>query len=201
MLGILLVLIIASPLLRDFRMTIRADLKASLNADELLVDFLDDANQLAMYKEFLEGEFSAELLLFFVQIREYKKLFVAGIPGPRAEHQREKIIKTFLAPGAKLEINLPESMSKRYRLQSQGTTAARSGLVVVPLEADTSFAGPLRIDEFDAAREEVLYMMSSDPLLRFQQDPRYQSTWQAFLQNRVELNRRNDDLAALAAAT
>jgi len=158
----------------------------------LLAAFLNDAKNRQKFRRHLETEFAGEMLLFYEKAMQFKRIAGRGSAfHAKAESLLEEIKHTFLRPGAELEVNLPFFVLPKAQ---DSHKAARVAPANQSASTRDDFARCL-----DAAVDEILELLSTDPLMRFKMEPDGAALWATF-ENQQKLAEDLEVATEVAAA-
>eukprot|EP00515_Schizochytrium_aggregatum_P010874 CAMPEP_0202093834 /NCGR_PEP_ID=MMETSP0964-20121228/48734_1 /ASSEMBLY_ACC=CAM_ASM_000500 /TAXON_ID=4773 /ORGANISM="Schizochytrium aggregatum, Strain ATCC28209" /LENGTH=483 /DNA_ID=CAMNT_0048662087 /DNA_START=80 /DNA_END=1531 /DNA_ORIENTATION=+ len=191
---LIFIIVIYWPLICEHRMSGMMTARPIQTATELLRRFLADRENRRAFKTHLESEFCSELLMFFEQAAQFKLMFERhSVQMSKVKESYATIRDTFLLPTSELELNLSVAVTRKFRQSSS--------MSVNKISPGGDLAGDdISATVFDEAIEEVLQVMSADPLLRFEQSATNAERWRDFLEKQEAFARNQQDLADLAAA-
>jgi len=175
---------IVTPLVAQVKLRRLGEHTQIRSSSEALRKFLQDRENRRAFKEHLQSEFCAENILFYEHAMNHKAACKKKQNEERLAESYEKIVLTYLVSGAPLEVNLESSTTSQHRPAKSVRNTTAIAPAVQPTDPNC----------FDQAIEEVLALMSADPLMRFEQHPKHGQRWASFLERQAQMLRKLDDL-------
>ncbi|XXQ36739.1 RGS domain-containing protein [Plasmodiophora brassicae] len=130
---------------------------------ETFEEFLATTDGFAAFKAHLQTEFAVESLLFWAAVRKFQAEFTND---PNGVDAARSIYSDFLANNAPLQINLPSTSFRHFQ----------------NIFANADLAGNIEANMFDRASEQMVILMETNSLARFQKS-KNGHVWTEFIEN------------------
>ncbi|CEP03197.1 RGS domain-containing protein [Plasmodiophora brassicae] len=154
------------------------------NAHELFEQFLNTKGGFEAFRSHLEKEFAVENLLFWKAATEYRAA------STKREMEERNIYRMYLAPGAPMEVQLPDAMKQHYHEMTFGEHNSVRPMTIKIVDENENATISLQttalanVIVFDPAIKEIVSAMRHGAFQRFLQVQSNNELWVAFLYSR-----------------